>query len=218
LGPIEWAIIQFATPYIVRPFHLRYYNLHPWTGTRWMGVHAEKDPMDLWTYQEIIYETKPDVIVECGSGDGGSALYFASLCELMNKGRVVSIDIEAKQRPQHPRIQYLPGSSTSLDVIEQVRRQIHPGEKVMVSLDPGHAASHVLDELRLYSPFVTNGLYLVVEDTNINGHPVLPGFGPGPMEALDEFLKGTDKLVTDASRESHLLSFNPRGYLRRVAD
>ena len=85
----------------------------------------------------------------------------------------------------------------------------------MVVLDSNHSRDHVLRELEVYGPLVTPGCYLVVEDTNVNGHPVLPDHGPGPMEAVEEFLATTDDFEVDRGRENRLLSFNPSGYLRR---
>ena len=86
----------------------------------------------------------------------------------------------------------------------------------MVILDSDHRKDHVVDELRLYSPLVTKGSYLIVEDTNINGRPVFPGFGPGPAEAVDDFLAATTAFERDLSRERFFVTFNPGGYLRRV--
>ena len=85
----------------------------------------------------------------------------------------------------------------------------------MVILDSDHSRDHVLRELELYAPLVTPGCYVVVEDTNVNGHPVVPRFGPGPMEAVQEYLATTDAFEVDRSREKLLLTFNPSGYLRR---
>ena len=84
-------------------------------------------------------------------------------------------------------------------------------------LDSDHSRDHVLDELRLYSRFVTPGGYLVVEDTNVNGHPVFPEHGPGPMEAVEEFLAESDEFEIDLAREKFFLTFNPRGFLRKSA-
>ena len=86
----------------------------------------------------------------------------------------------------------------------------------MVDLDSNHSKQHVLEEMRAYAPMITIGNYLIVEDTNINGHPVLPEFGPGPMEAVEEFLKENHDFVPDPSREKFLVTFNPGGYLRKV--
>ena len=85
----------------------------------------------------------------------------------------------------------------------------------MVVLDSDHTRDHVAEELRLYAPLVTSGCYLVVEDTNVNGNPVLPEFGPGPQEAVAEFLAQTDDFEVDHEREKLMLTFNPNGYLRR---
>lgn len=206
---------------IVDQFHMLYYDTQnfggTWGATTWLGVPVSKVPLDLWVYQEIIHELKPDLIIESGTSYGGSALFMASVCDLLGKGRIVSIDIEAKSpRPTHPRIQYFLGSSTSEQIVEQVKGLIGDQDKVMVILDSDHRKEHVLDELRIYSALVTQGSYLIVEDTNVNGHPIAPEHGPGPLEAIEEFLVDNTDFVVDRSREKFYLTFNPRGYLRRV--
>jgi cephalosporin hydroxylase len=184
---------------------------------RWFGTPVQKNPMDLWIYQEMISEIRPDVIVECGTYKGGSALYMAHLMDLAGKGRVITIDIEKYPGlPSHPRITYLLGSSTDPEIVRQVREAIRPGQTVMVFLDSDHSKAHVSKELELYHGLVTVGSYLVVEDTDLNGHPILPKHGPGPMEAAEEFLRGNERFEVDRSREKLLVTFNPRGYLKRV--
>jgi cephalosporin hydroxylase len=86
----------------------------------------------------------------------------------------------------------------------------------MVTLDSLHTRDHVIQELRLYSPFVTPGNYLVVEDSNVNGNPIYPGTGPGPMEALSEFLAENNHFISDREREKYGFTFNPRGWLKRI--
>ena len=86
----------------------------------------------------------------------------------------------------------------------------------MVILDSDHEADHVYQELIAYSPFVQTGDYLIVEDTNINGHPVTRDYGPGPMEALDQFLSENHEFMIDRRCERFLMTMNPRGYLRRA--
>lgn len=106
-------------------------------------------PFDLWVYQEILWALRPDVIVETGTAHGGSALYFASLLELIGKGRVITLDVSASpKRPRHARIEYVTGSSVASDVVGYVRSVIKPGDTVMVVLDSDHRTAHVLDELR----------------------------------------------------------------------
>jgi len=206
--------------FIVNQFHRLYYHTpvprRTWHDTFWLGVQLFKCPTDLWIYQEIIYELKPDVIVECGTARGGSALYFASILEMIGKGRVVSIDvIDRGGRPQHPRIDYLTGSSVAADILATVKNAVAGSECVVAILDSDHTMGHVLEEMRSYGTLVTPGSYLIVEDTNVNGHPVAPQFGPGPMEAVDAFLTENDEFEVDSRGDKYHLTFNPRGYLRK---
>ncbi|MSU47590.1 MAG: cephalosporin hydroxylase [Opitutus sp.] len=206
---------------VVTRFHTLFYDSphfgRSWAGSHWLGTPLWKSPLDLWIYQEILHETKPDLIVETGTYQGGSARYFASLCDLMGRGRVVTVDIEDRAgRPRHPRIEYVQGSSTDADVVRRVAGFVRPGERVMVVLDSDHSCAHVARELELYHPLVSVGCYLIVEDTNINGHPVWPDFGPGPFEAVEGFLPRTRSFVRDRERERFLVTFHPGGFLRRI--
>lgn len=209
---------------IVEEFHALYYRLWNFgqgTGTidlHWMGFHTLKCPLDLWIYQEILVETAPDVIIETGTRFGGSAAYLASLCDLLGRGRIVTIDIkQLSGLPRHPRIEYLLGSSASAAVTTQVRRRIAPDERVMVILDSDHRRDHVLAELEAYHALVSPGCYLIVEDTSVNGHPVWPDHGPGPMEAIEAFLPNHPEFRVDLGRERFLMTLNPSGFLLRTA-
>ena len=205
---------------VVKEFHKFYYGDRwgTWRNTFFFGHPIAKCPLDLWVYQELIYELRPDVIIECGTYRGGSALFLASMCELVNHGQVVTIDVvERNDNPQHSRIHYLVGSSISPEVIETVAQIVGTQEKVLVILDSDHHQEHVLNELRIYSTFVPKGSYLIVEDTNLNGHPVTPQFGPGPMEAVAEFLQENQDFMIDKTKEKFYLTFNPNGYLKRIA-
>ncbi|MFZ5433330.1 MAG: CmcI family methyltransferase [Calditrichota bacterium] len=205
---------------VVDAFHELYYSRaseNTWQNTRWLGVSAFKCPLDMWIYQEIIHEQQPDVIVECGTCLGGSALFLASLCDLMGTGRVITIDIDPPDgKPEHSRITYLQGSSTSPAILTQLGNLIKKTDNVLVILDSDHHRDHVLNELRIYSPLIPVNGYIIVEDTNVNNHPVSPDFGPGPMEAVDTFLGENRDFVVDASREKYMMTFNPRGYLKRI--
>lgn len=201
----------------VDAFHRLYYDSQAWQDTHWLGVPALKCPLDLWVYQEVLFETKPDLIVECGTYMGGSAFFLASIFDLMGRGRMLSIDIEHRDgRPRHKRVKYLAGSSISPEVVGLVRHQIRRNERVMVILDSDHTRDHVLAEMRAYGSLVTPGCYMIVEDTNVNGHPVYDDFGPGPMEAVQQFLAESSDFEVDEAREKFFLTFNPRGWLRRV--
>ena len=206
---------------IIFNFHKLYYHTHrfggTWKNTRWLGVTIYKNPLDLFIYQEMIHDLKPDVIIECGTKFGGSALFLATMCDIVNNGRVITIDIEPQEnRPEHKRIQYLEGDVVSSIIIEQLKNLIKNGEKVMVILDDLHTKEHVLEELRIYSKFVTKGNYLIVEDTHLNNHPIDPFFGPGPMEAVLDFLKENQGFQIDKSKEKFFMTWNPNGFLKRV--
>jgi cephalosporin hydroxylase len=206
---------------IVEQFHLLFYDSRmfgkTWVDTTFLGTKLEKCPFDLWIYQEILYEVRPEIIVECGTFLGGSALYLASMCDLLNHGEIITIDVlERKNRPEHKRIEYILGSSTSSEVVEKVKSRIQDKSPVLVILDSDHKKEHVLNELNIYGEMVTIGSYLIVEDSNINGHPVKPEFGPGPMEAIDEYMNNNSSFIVDKTKEKYFLTFNPRGYLRRV--
>src|SRR3712207_2990234 len=121
-----------------------------------------KLPLDMWIYQEILFETKPDLIVETGTADGGSALYLASMCDLLATGRIVTVDIADKgpsgmERPLHPRIRYLLGSSTHPLIVDEVKREAEEAQRVMVILDSDHSEAHVSGELEAYASLVTPG-------------------------------------------------------------
>jgi cephalosporin hydroxylase len=212
---------------LVMLFHRLYYNSWKDGGPRsispgtlslhWLGHQMIKCPMDLWVYQEILVERRPDWVVESGTFRGGTSLFLASIMELMAHGQVISIDpVVHDGRPAHPRIHYLEGSSTSPEVFGAIKAKIRDGERCVVILDADHSYDHVIAELRLYRQMIGVGDFLIVEDTNVNGHPVFPEFGPGPMEAVRQFLKEDERFVSDPAMERFLLTMNPNGYLRRV--
>ena len=183
-----------------------------------MGTPIWKLPLDMWVYQEILYELKPDVIVEAGTNRGGSAIFMANMLDIIGNGRIVTIDVEEyPNRPQHPRIKYLKGSSVSNEIISQVKNEIKPGEKVLVILDSLHRKFHVDKELELYGQIVTPGSYMILEDTYLNGYPVYVSFGPGPMESVREYLKKHSEFQADKSREKYFVTWNPNGYLKKIS-
>jgi cephalosporin hydroxylase len=205
--------------WITNRFHALYYyrRRQTWRNTTWLGVEIEKCPFDLWIYQELVHELRPDWVVETGTACGGSAAYLASLCDLVDRGRVVTIDVaEREGRPDHPRIEYVRGDSVDPAVVEGVRARIAPGERTLLILDSDHRRDHVLAELRAYQGLVDVGSYCIVEDSNVGGHPVAREFGPGPMEAIRAFLAENDAFEVDRSREKFYLTFNPSGFLKRV--
>ena len=204
---------------IIDQFHLLYYHLRPrvWQNTFYRGIPILKLTSDLWVYLTLIDRIRPGLIIETGTRFGGSALWMADQLELLGGGRVVSVDIDDEpDKPQHPRLTYLTGSSTDDAVVEAVRQMLPTdGSPVMVILDSDHAKDHVLAEMRRYAPLVTSGSYLIVEDSNINGHPVFADFGPGPYEAVEAFMADNDDFEVDEECQLYYVTQNPGGYLRR---
>ena len=206
---------------VVDQFHALYYQR--WVdkadtiNLSWFGYRLLKCPMDLWMYQELLFRDRPDFVVETGTFQGGSALYLANIFDQIGYGRVITIDTTPQpDRPIHPRIQYVHGSSIDPAIVTKVRAAID-GRRTMVILDSEHTEAHVYAEMNAYSALVQPGDYLVVEDTNVNGHPAWPEFGPGPMEAVDRFLAERQDFEIDSRCERFLMTLNPRGYLRRRA-
>jgi len=206
---------------VVEQFHKLYYDTgqvgKTWRNTFFLGVPVQKCPLDLFIYQEILYQVKPDMIIETGTAYGGSALFLATICDELQKGKIFTIDtVDVRKLPEHKRITFLLGSSTDKKIVNKVLKNIKKKDKVMVILDSDHSKKHVLEELKIYSKLVPKGSYLIVEDTNVNGHPVQLTHGPGPMEAKDIFMKNNTDFIIDKSREKFYLTFNPDGYLKRV--
>lgn len=185
---------------------------------RWLGHDIIKTPQDCWIYQEIIFDTKPDVIIELGVMFGGATHFFASILDLIGGGEVIGIDISlAKAKPpENKRISYLEGGSTSPEILEQVQRKV-AGKRVLVIADSDHEKTHVLGEIRAYAPFVNVGGYFVVEDSlnDVMGYHPVPN--EGPKAAAEVFLGETDNFVMDRRwGERYIMSLNPNGYLLRV--
>src|SRR5262245_57375193 len=200
-----------------------YYETNVWKRLSYRGVRTLKFPLDMWNYQELIFENELHWVLETGTRHGGSALFFADLLALGGReGRVVSVDITHDAlhplAASHPRIRLLLGDSAAPATLEAIRGLV-PADRahgLLLILDSDHAAAHVQRELEALVPFLRRGDYLVVEDTIVNGHPVRPEFGPGPLEGLQQYLaRNPHRLVHDAAREAKFgCSFAYRGYSR----
>lgn len=210
-----------ASP-VVDEFHHAWYATSRWGTIEWLGVPMSKNPFDLVQYQEILWQQRPDFVIECGAFLGGSTLYFAHLLDLIGHGTVLSVELEDSWMPaarHHPRVVTIAGDSVGPETLRAVRDRVPIGASCFVILDSDHRAEHVLAELRAYERFVRPGNYLIVEDSNLNGHPILPGWGPGPWEAVETFLGENSHFVPDRAREQKLLlTFAPFGWLKRVSD
>ncbi|MDO8435804.1 MAG: CmcI family methyltransferase [bacterium] len=195
----------------------------------WLGVPAIQTPEDLILVQELIFRIKPDFVVETGIAHGGGLIFYASLLELLGKGKVIGIDIEIREHNRKvieahslsKKIELIEASSTSEEVIEALRNKIPKGSKVLVFLDSDHTKAHVLKELELYREFIISGCYIVVFDT-ITSMLADAGIADKkyikntPMEAVQEFLKQNDNFIIDKEFNKLFVSYSPDGYLKRV--
>jgi cephalosporin hydroxylase len=208
-------------PEIVAQFADLYHELRDQTlgRTRWLGVTVVKAPTDLVVLQEIIAETRPELIIETGVLAGGSTHYMSTLLHLLHiDGQVVGVDVDlspvSPHIAEHPKVELIEGSSTDPKVVDELRERAQ-GRRVMVDLDSDHSAEHVGRELRALAPLVTPGCYLVVEDTWM-GRTVRFDQGAGPADALADWLAQGQPFEVDRWRERLLLTHNAGGYLRRV--
>lgn len=201
---------------------------------KWMGVPIIQMPADIIATQEVIWDTRPDVIIETGVARGGSVLMLASMLQLIGGGKVVGVDIDIRahnrdsieNHPMSKHVELIEAPSTAPEAMDQVRAHIKPGDRVMVILDSDHSYAHVLDELRNYGPLVTEGCYLVVADTLLGflnesqtprerSHVWLKG--NEPLTAVREYVAEVDRFELDEVLNGKLvLSSSPGGFYRCI--
>lgn len=204
----------------------------------WMGLPVIQTPQDIVAMQEIIWQVKPDLIIETGIARGGSLIFYASMLELLGQGgSVLGVDIDIREEnwkaieahAMFKRVKTIEGSSTSSTVLNQVKELAKGKKNILVALDSDHTHKHVLNELELYSPIVTKGSYIVVfdtlvedaiEDMPIGSTPDRPwGKGNNPKTAVWEFLEKNKRFKVDSDIENKLLITSaPGGYLRCIED
>lgn len=196
----------------------------------WLGVPVIQTPEDLILMQELVFDVQPDVVIETGIAHGGSLIFYASMLELIGgTSQVLGIDIrehnrvEIEKHPMFKRIKMIQGSSINEDIAQQVYSFAKGKKQVLVALDSFHTHNHVLRELQLYSPLVTEGSYLIVFDTAIEDMPedFFPdrpwGKGNNPKTAVWEFLRANNRFEIDKNIQNKLIiTVAPDGYLRRI--
>jgi cephalosporin hydroxylase len=184
----------------------------------WLGHPIWQNVFDLWTIQETLAEVRPELLIECGTNRGGSALFYAHLFDLMGRGRVFTIDIEKMHDLTHPRVTFAVGSSVAPEIVTRVEEAVATrAGPVLVILDSDHSAPHVRQELEMYARFVTPGSFLLVQDGVIDVLPSLRGGRPGPLPAIRAFLREHPEFECDRGRSDRfLITHHPMGWLRRV--
>ena len=183
--------------------------------TTYRGIPTVRNPIDYWVFQEMIWKLKPDVIVEIGNRCGGGLMFFADLCDKLDHGRIIGVDIRHRKlhhRVNSGRITVVTGRA--VEVYNQVKAMINDDERVMVFEDSSHTFDNTLSVLVLYSRLLKVGDYIVVED-GICGNG-LDGPEPGPYEAIEAFMSGNANFEIDRTLESFIVTWNPKGYIRRI--
>ena len=185
--------------------------------TKYFGIKTLKSPIDFWVYQEILFDTRPDVLVEIGNFQGGSALALAHVMDRLGHGRILCIDIDQAPIPDqvraHPRITCIEGDAC--EAFDDVRASIGARESVMVVEDSSHTYDNTRKVLETYGALVTPGQYFIVED-GICHHGLDLGPKPGPYEAIDDFVAQHPEFEIDRGKETFLVTWNPKGFLRKV--
>jgi len=203
---------------------LRHWLLHYQTDVvfekvSWMGVTARKCILDAWIYQQMIYELRPEIIIEIGNAEGGSTKFLANMLDLVGAGEVIAVDIDHSIfEVHHPRVTTVTGDSVSPETLTRVE-ELARGRQGLVIHDGDHSHAHVLQDLRAYAKFVRPGSYFIVEDTISDLFRAGDGIGNvnGPLCAVEEFIREDARFQVDQSREQFVLTFNPRGFLKRMA-
>lgn len=183
---------------------------------KYRGVPAWKNALDLWIYQEIIWEADVEVVIEIGARHGGTTLWLSDLLRNFrgDSATVISIDLEQPTLPLPANVHFIRGNSIAPETVAEVRT-VCRGRKTLVIADGNHAAAHVIEEMRLYGPLVSEGSYFIAEDGIVDVMEWTE-HTPGPMVAAQQFVSETDEFVIDRSREKFLLTYAPGGFLKRV--
>lgn len=197
----------------------------------WLGRPIIQFPQDMIAIQEIIWNTKPDLIIETGIAHGGSLIYSASILELIGKGKVLGIDIDIRKHNRieiekhilKKRIIMLEGSSLSEDIFKKVKKYAQNKKRILLFLDSFHTHDHVLKELEMYSPLIKKEGYIVVFDTIIEfmpkrSFPHRPwSIGNNPHTAVKKFLSRNKRFKIDKEiGKKILITSCPDGFLKCV--
>jgi cephalosporin hydroxylase len=186
---------------------------------KWLGVPIWQPLPDVWTLQEAIAEVRPSLLIECGTYRGGSSYFIAQLFDLLNHGRVITVDIVKQHDLSHPRVTYLIGPCASDEIVRRIRAEAgSTGGPIMVLLDSDHSAANVTRELEAYAPLVTPGSYVHVQDGAVDLLERYRSFRPGPLVAIEAFLPMHPEFELDAAKINRFpFTHHPKGWLKRRA-
>jgi len=191
------------------------------TKNHYLGIRTYRSPMDTWVYQQIIWETKPDVLIEIGNKWGGSTLMFSHIIQSAGLNtRIIGVDkdhsILSERVREIPNSVFIEGDAVkSFDLVENL---IKPGEKVMIMDDSSHMYNITLAILKKYHKLVTKGQYFIIEDGIGNNGLPKKNRGYNAYKACEDFVKECREFRIDRSRELFVLTYNPKGYLLRIKE
>jgi cephalosporin hydroxylase len=194
----------------------RYQGEVVFDNVRYRGVLSWKNVLDLWVIQEIAWETQVDAVIEIGVRHGGTTLWLSDLVKSFTgeEGVVVSIDLERPPIEFPNNVTFIVGDSILSASVARCA-ELCAGRRTMVIADGNHAADHVLQEMRLYTPLVSEGCYFIAEDGIVDVME-WKEFTPGPMVAAHRFVAENDEFIIDRSREKFLITYTPDGFLKRI--
>lgn len=220
----QWRTAAWSPDRVIADRFTEVWSTRPdtWFQNTFMGIQTWQNPFDVWVTFEIIWDVKPDAILETGTFKGGSALLWAMFLEHVNPdGRVVTIDLQPqafdarRRKLAIERVDFHYGSSTDPEIVQKVYAQL-AGKRVLAVLDSLHERNHVLAELEAYADLIPVGSYIIVQDGAVCGHPLDAEPCPGPYEAVEAFLAKDDRFEPVREHERHLMTANPKGFLRRM--
>ena len=216
MSDLEQNALRANLNMTLREWVERYQREVVFENVKYRGVLTWKNVLDLWVYQEIIWETGVDTVVEIGVRHGGTTLWLADTLRNLRgeNSLVVAIDIDAQPIDFPTNVHFIRGDSIAAETFQQVSR-LCAGRRVMVLADGNHAADHVLEEMRLFTPLVPDGCYFIAEDGIVD---VMnwEAYTPGPAVAAHRFVAENDEFVIDRAREKFLLPYAPDGFVKRV--
>lgn len=210
-------MLENALDLTLRQWIERYQRETVFTRVSYRGVPAWKNVLDLWVYQELIWDTNVTCVVEIGVRHGGTTLWLSDVLSSFcgPAGLVIAIDLERPPIELPPNVRFIESDSIAAQTVAAVRA-LTAGQRTMVIADGNHAAEHVLAELRAYAPLIADGSYFIAEDGIVDVMQ-WKDFTPGPAVAAERFVAENPDFIIDRTPEKFLLTYAPRGFVKRIS-